>query len=493
MAKPTAAQIRAELARRKRDQKLEWDPAAILYEDQRNFFIDPTRDRVLEGTRQLGKTTLAAVCLLDIASRTPGSESAYVDLDIEHAEKVILRDFETLIEKYRIPGNPKLIDGAVYFENGAVIYTFSGRPSEVEKLQGLKFAMLWVDEAQDGSDLEAIIKMVRPALMRFRGRVVFSGIPGRVRGIGFWWDITNGDKAHLYGQHRGHYRRNPYLEADSVDEQFAAAKAELGEDNPDFIRHWLGKWPEADNAARVYRWDPTKHVFSGMPVCDLYFSGTDPAGIRDREATVVLGVKTGLEEIFVLFEDVSPKGEGGDYCKTAEVLKRCSKRFAPLRAFYDYGSAAKGMLATTHTKDFHIYLEPVPPKSLDFEIPRVNALFKACRLLINTELTPNLAKDLSEVHWDLAERAKGRNKYDKKTPHPDVADALRAALWGVPGFTAEPREKKKPLTEEEAVREKINAMYEKSGQVYVKKDRIMDAIAGQRQPLRREVRVQRRY
>ena len=108
-------------------------------------------------------------------------------------------------------------------------------------------------------------------------------------------------------------RRNPYLPPDSIDEQFAAAKAELGETNPDFIRHWLGQWPEADNAARVYRWDPTVQIFSDVPVCDLYFSGTDPAGVRDREATIILGCRNDSDKIWPVAEFVTPKGEGGDY------------------------------------------------------------------------------------------------------------------------------------------------------------------------------------
>jgi len=494
MARISAAQARAELARRKQAAKIDWDPAAILYHDQFDVFSDQTRDRVLEGTRQLGKTTLAAVELLDAGSKNPGSESAYVDLDIEHADKVIARDYETLIEKYRIPGNPRLIDGDVYFDNGAVLYSFSGRPSELEKLQGLKLVRLIIDESQDAVDLEGIIKMCRPALMRWRGRILLFGIPGRIRGIGFWWDITHGDKAHLYGFHSGHMRRNPYLPADSIDTQLAAAKAELGEDNPDFIRHWLGQWPEADNAARVYRWDPIKHVFEGLPVCDMYFSGTDPAGVRDREATVVLGVKNGCETIWPVYESVSAKGDGGDYCQTASVLKEAQKRFKPLRSFYDYGSAAKGMLATTHNRDFSIYLEPVPPKSLDFEIPRVNGLFQSGRLVINRELTPNLAADLAGVHWDLKERAAGKNKYDKKTPHPDVADALRAALWGVPGFALEPKEKKRPLTEEETIEAEIEKMYSKSSQgLYVQKQPKLNAVLGNRQPLRAPQKVDRRY
>lgn len=451
-------------------------------------------DRVLIGTRQLGKTTLSAVMLIDTASKSPGSECAYVDLDIEHAEKVIVRDFESIIEKYKIPGNPKLINDAVYFDNGAVIYIFSGRPSEVEKLQGLKFALLIIDEAQDGSDLESIIKMVRPALVRHRGRIFMAGIPGRVRGMGLWWDVTCGAKAHLYGVHTGHMQRNPYLPADSLLEQREKAKAELGEDNPDYQRHWLGKWPEADNAARVYRWDPEKHIFTDMPVCDLYISGTDPAGVRDREATVILGVRNDADKIWAVFEDVSAKGDGGDYCKTAEILKKGQQSFKPLRSFYDYGSAAKGMLATTHNRDFSIYLEPVPPKSLDFEIPRLNALFKSGRLLINRQRTPELAADLAGVHWDLKERAKGRNKYDTKTPHPDVADALRAALWGVPGFAPEPKQAKPQKTEEERVRDEINEMYRKSAQgMYVKKEGKLDAILGRREPLRKQTNVQRRY
>lgn len=469
MAKITKSQARAELARRRAGAKKSWNPLSALsgpdgtlYQDQVDVLLSLQAgfDSTLEGTRQLGKTRLACVAGITFGLAVPRSEVAYVDLDILHAEKVGLREIENILEQYDIPA--KLINGELHFDNGSVMYVFSGRPSEVEKLQGLKFSLLIVDEAQDGSDVGGILKMCRPALIRWGGRVLLMGIPGHVKGFGFWYDITEGDKKHTFKQHRGSMWNNPYLSHESIREQMEKAKAELGEDSPDFQRHWLGIWPDADNASRVYRWNPLIHTYEGPPpICQYYASGTDPAGVRDREVTVVIGWNDNDDRIWVIAENVSKKGEGGDYCATAEVLKTFKKSFPNMRAWYDFGSAAKSMLVTTMTQDFAMYVEAVPPKSLDFEIPRVNGLFKSGRLLVNKAVTPELAADLANALWNLEAKAKGQNKYSTLGPHPDCADALRASLWGVPGFARDPKAKAPKKTEVEVALEAVEAMYKK--------------------------------
>src|SRR3569623_397481 len=258
MPKRTKAAAKAELKRRQAvataASKKPWDPQANLYPGQLAVFNDPTPDRALSGTRQLGKTTLAAVCMIDAGLTSPGSSVAYVDLDIEHAEKVLAREIAAMLERHDVPA--KFIDGELRFENGSRGYLFSGRPHEIEKLQGLKLSLLIVDEAQDGRALQAIVTMVRPAQVRFGGRLLFMGIPGRMKVVGPWWDILEGKASHLWGQHRGDMRRTPYLSPAALEKQLENARAVLGATSPDFLRHWMGLWPTTDTALRVYRYLP---------------------------------------------------------------------------------------------------------------------------------------------------------------------------------------------------------------------------------------------
>jgi hypothetical protein len=432
--------LEAELERR---TKKRWDPRAILGANlqQLAVFDDPTRDRTLEGTRQLGKSFLAAVELIEAALGRPGSDSAFVDFDKEHAEKVILRDFERLIEEYDIPSGPRIVDERLEFDNGAKVYVFSGRASEVRKLQGLKFALLVCDESNDAEALEEIFKMVRPALIRFGGRVLAMGIPGRVAGIGFWWEITRGKLAKFFGQHRGHMRDNPFLPPEALAEQRAKAAEELGETSSDFRRHWDGVWPDLDDDLRVFKYRPDLNGYDGdAPVCQRYALGLDPGGVQDAEAAVILGHTLGVGQAWVVAEDDSGAGSGGSWDDTGRRLAPLIETWRPLDAFYDYGSAKKA-LGQVLDGDSRLRLEPVPMKDLDVEIPRLNKLFMTRKLWIRRG--SRLERDLLYTTWDAKARAAGRNKYSSSWKQ-NLCDALRAALWAFEGYANPPEQELSP-------------------------------------------------
>lgn len=432
--------LEAELERRR---KKKWDPRAILGANPQLLpvFDDPTRDRVLEGTRQLGKSFLAAVCQLDTGVLFPNTDSGFVDFDKEHAEKVILKDFKDLIDEYDIPGQPRIVDDHVEFSSGSKCYVFSGRTAEVKKVQGLKLKLLIPDESNDAPALGELFKMARPALMRHGGRILAMGIPGRVAGIGFWWDITHGKLAHLFGQHRGHMKDNPFLAPEYVAEQRAKAAEELGENSSDFRRHWNGEWPDLDDELRVFKYDPAVNGYDGEPPrCERYALGLDPGGVQDAEAAVMLGHELGKGEAWAVDEYDSGKGRGGDWDTTSDALSPLVARWKPLDLFYDYGSAKKAA-NLVFDSDRRVRLEPVPMKDLDVEIPRVNRLFKLRKLWIRRG--SKLEADLLYTTWDAKAREAGRNKYSTQWKQ-NLGDALRAALWAVEGYANPPPAEESP-------------------------------------------------
>lgn len=438
--------LEAELARR---TKKPWDARAYLARNPQQLavFDDKSRDRVLEGTRQLGKSRYAAVEFIDAhKDDVEAMDSVFLDFDIEHADKVILADFQVLIDEFDIPNSPRVVNDRLEFANGSRVYVFSGKPSEIKKIQGLKYRLLIPDECQDAETLDNIFKLARPALMRHHGRIVAMGIPGRVAGIGFWWEITHGKLAHLYGQHRGHYRDNPFLDPAEAAEQRAKAAEEQGEESGDFRRHWDGVWPALDDQLRVFNYLPDKNGYDGEPPpCARYALGLDPGGVRDAEAAVMLGHTPGdgRAGIWVVDEDDSGKGKGGDWEDTEVRLDPMIARWNPLDLFYDYGSAKKAANLVIEG-DRNVRLEPVPMKDLDIEIPRVNKLFAAGVLWVRRG--SKLEKDLLYLTWDAKARAVGRNKYSSAWKQ-NLCDALRAALWAVEAFS-------KPEEPEENPRER---------------------------------------
>lgn len=438
------ARLEAELEKRR---KKKWDPRAILGRNPQQlavydaFMAGVQRDHVLEGTRQLGKSFLAAVILIEVARTKDGSDSAFVDFDKEHAEKVILADFQKLLDEYDIPGAPRIVEERLEFENGSRVYVFSGRPSEVKKLQGLKFALLVCDESNDAEALGEIFKMVRPALIRYGGRVLAMGIPGRVAGIGFWWDITRGKLSQFFGQHRGHMKDNPFLAPEDIAEQRRKAAEELGEESSDFKRHWDGVWPDLDDELRVFKYDPAVNGYDGEPPrCERYALGLDPGGVQDAEAAVMIGHALGKGEAWVVDEYDSGKGNAGDFDTTEDALSPMYARWRPLDLFYDYGSAKKAAQLALDA-DRRVRLEPVPMKDPDIEYPRINRMFKLKKLWIRRG--SKLEKDLLYTTWDAKARAAGKNKQSSQWKQ-NLGDALRAALWAVEGYANPPPEQESP-------------------------------------------------
>jgi len=432
-ARKLLASLKREAARRSAKS---WNARALLYPDQQAVFDDVTPDRTFLGTRQLGKSILAAVLTADVAIQQPGVNVVFLDFDIEHANKIILEDWQRLIDENGLPG--RVVEGELHLDNGSKGYVFSGRANEIKKLQGLKPALLVIDEAQDAPDLEGIIKMVRPGLMRYAGRILAMGIPGYLSGIGGWWDITEGTKSAAWSQHRGHMNRNPYLPPASREEQRAKALIDLGgEDSPEFQRHWKGMWPTLDNSLRVFRYWPDANGFDGeAPKCKWYSIGLDPGGTLDAEALIVVGHGNGDGCAWVADEDETAKGEGGSWDDTGDRVTPMVTRWNPLDAFYDYGSARKDGMKIILDADKRISFKAVPSKDPENEVMRINRMLAAKKLWIRRG--SKLETVMKCAMWDPRARATGKSVMAKGKLKQNLADALRAALWAVESYAAPP-------------------------------------------------------
>lgn len=424
-----------------------------LFEYQRPILADPDPNVALIGTRQFGKTRIAAVAIINAGIENPGSDVAYVDLDIEHGGKVVWKEVEKLLEEYNVPA--RILDGALRFDNGSTGYIFSGAKAEIKKLQGLKFSLLIIDEVQEAVDLSGILTMVGPALMRYNGRLLLMGIPGRIRKVGYWWDITEGSLRDTFSQHRGSFRDNTALSEAAKERLFESEKKRLGEKSSEFYRHWLGIWPELNNALRVYHYDPEKNSYTGdAPTCPMHSLGLDPGGVRDSEAQVVIGFGGEDGVIWHVDEDVTAKGDGGSWDDSGDRVGPMNAKWKPVKRFYDWGSAHKDSLTLIYQKDQHIVMEGVPSKDPYGESKRINQLLETGRLRIRKG--SKLESDLLYTMWSEESVANGgKPQYDGSYKQ-DAADGLRCAMWGVPGWLSEKvikRQKTDQEQEAEAIRE----------------------------------------
>ena len=431
-----------------------------MYPEQLEVFSDTTPDRVYCATRQTGKTTLLATEIIDAGLSFPGCEVAYVDMSIQHGERVVMAEISRMLGVYDIAA--KIVDKSLRFDNGSVAYIFSGQQSEVESLQGFKLRLFVCDETQDCAALDEILTMIRPALLRWNGRVVLTGVPGRVKNIGPWWDRTEGAKAGMFGQHRGTFWNNPFLPQDSKERLFEAAKIELGEKSGDFMRHWKGQWPDSDDFLRCYQYFPNINGYDGEPPSlPRHSLGLDLGGVLDAEAVVVLAHGSSEESlknlIYHVDEVVSPKKAGGGYDVTGDRVGPMQDKWNCEKRFFDYGSANKSNLTLIYQRDRHIIMEAVPPKRPFIEIQRINRLFRERRLFIKRG--SQLEKDLLYVSWDKETLGLGKTPKYGSIYKQDAADALRAAMWGVSGWL-QPN-KPNPPTEAEQEAKDVRELFRK--------------------------------
>lgn len=448
--KARAAAAARELERRAQAAKLRWDPQHALFDAQRTIFNDTARDRAVVGTRQFGKSTLAAVEGIDACLTHPRTESIYVDLTIDHAVEVLLPEVRRLLDTYNVAA--EIVDDHVKFANGSVFHLMSlASRAEAKKLQGHRAVLMIFDEMQDlAANIGEALEIVRPALARHQGRLLLMGIPGPVL-IGPWYDATEGAQKHLYGQYRVSILDNPHIP--NAQGEVDQAELRLGATNPLFLRHWKGVWAY-DPEALVYRYTPERNAYSGpAPKCRYYTIGLDPAGTSDREAIVAIGFGNPDNKLWHAEEKVGDRRAGKTWDDTAIALGEMDERLQPLKKFYDYGSAKKA-LTLLYKTDKQLHLEPVPFKDLDVETARVNSLLLSGRLMIRKGSA--LEADLMTVAWDDKARAAGIHRYTNAA-HPDVADAMRAALQAVDASELEGATP--PPTPEEIERAAIKALF----------------------------------
>ncbi len=424
-----------------------------LLPHQQPIFLDPTPDRVFTGTRQFGKSTFATVCVIDAGISNPGADIIYVDMDIEHGDKIIWPEVERIMGEFRVPA--KIASGQLNFDNGATGYIFSGAQSEIDKLQGLKPVLLIVDEAQEANALNDIITMCKPGMMRRNGRMILMGIPGRVAKIGPWWDATEGKNKELYGQHRGTFRDNTALSSEAKDRLYETEKKRLGEHSPDFLRHWRGLWPALDNALRVYHYDSALNGYDGSaPLCEMHTLGLDPGGVRDAEAVVVVGHGRADGVAYHVDEDVSEKGDGGDWTDTGDRVGPLNQKWQCSERYYDWGSAHKDALTLIWMKDRAVVMTGVPSKDPYEESKRINEQFAQRKLFIKRG--SKLEQDLLYTTWDPDALGGGGQKPKYSLAYKqDAADALRCAMWGVFGYVPPAKAVKAALSPEEQERLRV--------------------------------------
>jgi hypothetical protein len=209
-------------------------------------------------SRRAGKTYCVTRALVRKCLQSDGCHCVYIALTRSTAELLVWLPLQRIDEAYGLGIKFHHTKLRATFPNGSVLEV-TGCPNkgEIEKLRGFSFSLVVIDEAASfPMYVEQLIKEVlEPALEETRGTLMLIGTPSG-KCAGYFYDVTSSPDEHDYSLHHWTVLDNPRFgrwydpkkrKLDPDWKNIAAAwlekvKAREGEDNPVFIREYLGIW-----------------------------------------------------------------------------------------------------------------------------------------------------------------------------------------------------------------------------------------------------------
>ena len=163
---------------------------------QRDFALDAALLICACLGRGCGKTTVARVKFLIQMLRTPKSECLFIATTRGQAEKFMWGPLKDLLDQLEVPAKfseQKLV--CTLLHNGSKLYLVGAdNKAEIEKLRGLPFHLVGIDEAAsyNNSLLENLFyRVIEPRLGDYDGALFMFGTPGHIL-AGLFYELTRG-------------------------------------------------------------------------------------------------------------------------------------------------------------------------------------------------------------------------------------------------------------------------------------------------------------
>ncbi len=168
---------------------------------QRGFYSDPARLLAALTGRQSGKTSGGNTHFVAEAAATPGGRFLYLNETRAEAKRLAWYGarndgMAAIVEREKLPARMNLAELTIHFPaiDSWIYLLGADDEAAVRKALGLAYHEVWWDEAQKiPPKLTAtIMEVLAPALLKFGGRLRFTGTPVRNMS-GLFWEITRGD------------------------------------------------------------------------------------------------------------------------------------------------------------------------------------------------------------------------------------------------------------------------------------------------------------
>ncbi len=236
------AELLAEVIRRE-EERARWNPEEALFEAQRAFVEDPSPLVLASCSRRAGKSFGCGWKVISTGKKFPNCTIPYITQARENARDIIWPPLQFLNTEYDLGLEFNRNTGEVRSPQGwRMILRGAGSVREMEKLRGMKFPLVIIDEAQVfGADLQYMIEEVlEPAMLDYgsEAQMYMIGTPNAARAGPFYDRIQKG----IYPHHHWTVLDNPHIPEKDTRDFLAKKVAEHGGKTPKYLREYEGKW-----------------------------------------------------------------------------------------------------------------------------------------------------------------------------------------------------------------------------------------------------------
>ena len=322
------------LARKRKASSL----APVLFGPQRAFFEDPASFADAVCSRRAGKSVGVSAWLLEGPIENPRAPSLYLTLTRGSAKRNIWGTLLDLNRKHGLGYEANEADLLLKREGrGAVYLAGLDNRSEIEKVRGMGWGRVAIDEAQA---LPAYVKelvedVLMPALSDHNGKIRMIGTPPPVP-VGYFHAASHSD---AWSHHAWTVWSNPHVPGARAMLDKVLAVRGVTEDDPSIQREWFGRW-SLDVSSLVFRFDAERNVYRELPPCVKPWQsviGVD-LGFDDADAIAVLGFNEERPESYLRREWVGTKQT---ISQLTERIARLMEEFDPVAIVCDTGGLGK--------------------------------------------------------------------------------------------------------------------------------------------------------
>lgn len=411
----------ARLQRADRKQKiyqpteLEIAQAQILhnmwFDKQRDFFMSPHTRKVGFCTRRAGKTIGSAICILRTLLLHPTSLVLYLAQTSQVARLYIWAELKRYVAKLELPF--EFNETNLFMKHkragGTLVCKGADKADEIEKLLGPKWRLAILDEAASyGAYFEdLVVRVIGPALRDEGGTLILIGTAGRKK-EGLFYEASTG-KRPIYEVHRWSLTDNPKIPPEARDLERIRAEEGLTEEDPRYIREYLGRWAAADSERVFNGFSQDRNVYHGtLPDGHewKYLLGCD-FGWNDETAISLVAYSETCPVIYIpetwARKHALPK-------HVADAIMHFQVKYGVRRYIGDTGGYGKAIVVQL-AHDYQIMMQPAKKHEKLSFVEFMNSEFYAGKIKIHSSQT-RLITQFTDVAWNDDRTEVGKHERD---------------------------------------------------------------------------------